>query len=40
MNDLLRNNLPIPHREHVGLTTYDALKQAAAGGRIVVESGL
>jgi arylsulfatase len=24
MNDLSRSNLPIPHREHVGLTTYDA----------------
>lgn len=24
MSDLSRNNLPIPHREHVGLTTYDA----------------
>jgi arylsulfatase len=24
MTDLSRSNLPIPHREHVGLTTYDA----------------
>ena len=24
MSDLSRSNLPIPHREHVGLTTYDA----------------
>jgi len=24
MADLARHNLPIPHREHVGLTTYDA----------------
>ena len=24
MSDLSRNKLPIPHREHVGLTTYDA----------------
>src|SRR5277367_1560945 len=24
MNDLSRSHLPIPHREHVGLTTYDA----------------
>ncbi len=24
MDDLARHNLPIPHREHVGLTTYDA----------------
>jgi arylsulfatase len=24
MSDFSRNNLPIPHREHVGLTTYDA----------------
>ena len=24
MNVLSRNILPIPHREHVGLTTYDA----------------
>ena len=24
MSDVSRNNLPIPHREHVGLTTYDA----------------
>jgi hypothetical protein len=24
MSDLSRSNLPIPHREHIGLTTYDA----------------
>jgi hypothetical protein len=24
MSDLSRSNLPIPHRAHVGLTTYDA----------------
>ena len=24
MSDLSRNKLPIPHREHIGLTTYDA----------------